>query len=265
MELGCNHTEKRFIARPVHERSHTRITCRAYLVLHTRATITPHGVRTRKRYHTLLPVHFRQCHPSLSAARPTSPASSREVSESRIFTHRDIHADAPTCSPTGRRWPVRSAHEEDATSPEVVVRSGGLGRLESSGNGSSLSGYSSLSENSRGTNESRIEVHDFLEESTSGSGGDDEGSGGNLGDGPSEGRGEGKAGGDGESGGVLGGGNECDLPKGSQMGTLDAEDIAFLEECRELRETMLGVQDLHFGEQRQLHVCYESTPVVFGF
>lgn len=236
-------------------------------MLHTRAALTPHGVRSLKHYHTILPVHFRHNHPSRSAARPTSPASSREVSESRIFTHRDIHADSSTCSLTGRRWPVRPAHEEDAASPEVVVRSGGLGRPESSGNGSSLSGCSSLSDNSRGTNESRIEVHDFLEESTSGSGGDDEGSGGNLGGGPSEGRGGGKAegDGDGDGGGVLGGGNECDLPKGSQMGTLDAEDIAFLEECRELRETMLGVQDLHFGEQRQLHVWYESTPVAFCF
>lgn len=152
---------------------------------------------------------------------------------SRTPTYQDVRSHSPTLSPTGRRLPVTTLQcDEESWASEAIGldSSGGCGRVDSSAEGSPLSAFSSMSE-SQGSNTSRIDVHDFLEES-SGSGGDDEG----------EEEGEGRV------DGIAGDEKEGLVSKGQQMGLLDAEDIAFLMGRRELQDAMLRVEDLHFGE-----------------
>lgn len=45
--------------------------------------------------------------------------------------------------------------------------------------------------------------------------------------------------------------NDEENPQGLHMGTLDEQEIAFLAESRELREALLGVEDLSFGKTEE--------------
>lgn len=117
-----------------------------------------------------------------------------------------------------------------------------------------LSSNVSFSDSEEGSS-SEVEVCDFLEESGSlaASGGLMSGSGGD---------GCGQYGGGGAVGEMAkrflnSESDDCDSSGGENPGGLhnmgmDQRDIAFLAESRELREAMLGVEDLHFGEAKQL-------------
>lgn len=136
--------------------------------------------------------------------------------------------DISTYSSRGRRSPVNaSTIEEVARGARADGINKAVVRRESFLNGHTPSVFSSMTE-SESTAGSRCQVHDFLQESSGGSG---------------SGKGSGSHGsGSGSDGGGL------SQKARMQMDMLDAEDINFLRETRELREAMLGVEDLHFGE-----------------
>lgn len=156
-----------------------------------------------------------------------------EVAEDERWKQQDVRSHSPSAeSPTGRRPPFSLSVDEylSLTTGEAlgVENSGKFGSPAYSG---SLSGFSSIS-GSQETNDSRIEVHNFLEEC------DESGS---EEDGIAEGR-------EGDAGGIDGSDSkEGGIQKSMQMALLDVEDIAALMDNRELREALLEVEDLHFG------------------
>lgn len=134
---------------------------------------------------------------------------------------------------------------DDGLAADTALDTGGCtGKLDSSGS-SCMSGISSMID-SQGSCLSRIEIHDFLDES-SGSAADGESTGGSGDNGGSGTGGRGELGvGEGHYGSTAGV-REDGNSKGVWNGTLNTEDISFLAESRELREAMLAVGDLHLG------------------
>ena len=140
----------------------------------------------------------------------------------------------------------------------------GLPGHEKGGKFDMLSSNVSFSDSEEGSS-SEIDVCDFLEASSSSV----------AGGGPNSGSGDGsygQHGGDGVVGDMArrylnSEGDDCDrsdggIPQGLQYMGIDEQDIAFLAESRELREAMLGVEDLHFGETKEL--CIYSWEVYLG-
>lgn len=135
-------------------------------------------------------------------------------------------------------------HHSDERHGEMGVTAG-LGRhrrpsgtwaLDNSTHDGSFSGFSSEIDGSK----SSIEVHNFLEESV-GSPCEDGGSR----DGAESIRGDGLS----HRGGVGDGRNND-----SGGNDLDAQDIRFLSDGKKLRDVLLAVDDLHFSEQKYVHV-----------
>lgn len=221
--------------------------------------------------------------------------SSQQVEQTRNLTSQTSPPDAPTITPGGGRAPLWSSgggglvadlysadagqavvtvvttSARDSTEPGNSSGGGGFGRLDSSVNDSSLSGSSSMSDPT-GNGETRIEVHDFLEEFSDA--GEVESSAGEadssicLGTFVDDRRGgTGCIDGGQNNVGIEDSGEEkmnsscADMDVGSgngdsaresnsigpQMGVLDADEIAFLVNNQDLREAMFSVEDLHFG------------------
>lgn len=166
--------------------------------------------------------------------------SARKVGEeNKAVSHRGGGVDGPLSDSSRLRLPGQPHFYDEFTTGE---------QLRDSTNSSIFSGFSSIP-GSQESNCSRMEVHDFLEESDDLD--DDNADRRDVGEIVSESdvcsvkRGElikSKTNADGS-------GAKYDFtPRGVESGFLDEEKIAFLEHSRKLREAMLRVEDLHFGE-----------------
>lgn len=178
---------------------------------------------------------------------------SDEAADSQPLTLEDVRPDVPGAGQTRARPPAGvPLSKENASATKSVM---GLPVHEKGGKFDTLSSNVSFSDSEEGSSE--IIVCDFLEASD----------GSAAGGGPKSGSGN-------DGCRQLGGGggvgdaarrylnsesddsdpSDGDIPRGLHNMGMDEQDIAFLAESRELRDAMLGVEDLHFGETKELLV-----------
>lgn len=182
----------------------------------------------------------------------TPSGVSLEAADSRSLMPGDMKPGVSGVGHSGVKSPAAEVPLSSET-PSVANMTMGLLPHEKGGKFDMLSSNVSFSDSEEGSS-SEIEVCDFLEASGSSV----------AGGGPKSGSGDGGYGQHG-GGGAVGDmarcyfnseGDDCDRSDGQGLQNMgiDEQDIAFLVENRELREAMLGVEDLHFGETKKLYI-----------
>lgn len=201
----------------------------------------------------MVPSPTKESAPVDRGAAATPSDASHEAEDIRPLTVEDMTPDVRGAGQTGAG--SHTAGVPLSTEHIFAVNMAmGLPAHEKGGRFDMLSSNVSFSDSEEGSS-SEIDVCDFLEApgSLADGGGPPNGSGGD---------GVGQHGGGGTIGEMArrylsseGDGfdsSDEEDPQGLQDMEMDAQDIAFLVESRELREVMLGLEGLHFGETKRL-------------